>query len=98
MIKSYHVDAVIFSCTGLDGDLGATDSNEANSLIKQAMIASAERRILVADGEKFGKKSFVSICPIDDIDTIVTDREPSAAWMSLCAEKNIELVYRKDAI
>lgn len=98
MIKSYHVDAVIFSCTGLDGDLGATDSNEANSLIKQAMIASAERRILVADGEKFGKKSFVSICPIDDIDTIVTDREPSAAWVSLCAEKNIELVYRKDAI
>ena len=98
MIKSYHVDAVIFSCTGLDTNLGATDSNEANSLIKQAMIASADRRILVLDNEKFDKKSFVSICSLDDIDTIVTDRKPSEKWVNICAEKNIELFCGKDVL
>ncbi len=94
MIKSYHVDTVIFSCSGLDTDLGATDSNEAHSLIKQAMIASAERRILVLDNEKFDKKSFVSFCSLDEIDAVVTDSRPPEKWLSVCAEKNIQLVYR----
>lgn len=96
MIKSYHVDTVILSCKGLDTDLGATDSNEGDSLIKQAMISSAERKVLALDGEKFDKKSFVSVCSLNDIDTIVTNKIPSEKWMNVCAEKNIELLYGKD--
>ena len=59
MIDSYHVDTAICSCKGLDINLGVTDSNEGDSLIKQAMLAQAERRILALDSEKFDKKSFV---------------------------------------
>ncbi len=96
MIKSYHVDTVILSCKGLDTDLGATDSNEGDSLIKQAMIASAEKRILALDGEKFDKKSFVSVCGLEGIDVVVTNSAPSEKWINVCAEKNIELVYKKE--
>ena len=94
MIKSYHVDTAIFSCSGLDTELGATDSNEAHSLIKQAMIASADKKILVLDNEKFDKKSFVSFCPLDSIDAVVTDCQPSEKWINVCAEKNIDLFYK----
>lgn len=93
MINSYHVNTVICSCRGLDTALGVTDSNENDSLIKQAMIASAERRILALDSEKFDKKSFVKVCDAKDIDIIVTDREPSEKWQSFCTENNIEIVY-----
>ena len=57
MINSYHVDTAICSCKGIDMSLGITDSNENDSLIKQAMIHSAERRILAIDSDKFDKKS-----------------------------------------
>ncbi len=93
MIKSYHVDIAICSCKGLDTELGVTDSNEADSLIKQAMLSSAERRILALDGEKFDKKAFVRVCSCEDIDVLVTDVQPSEKWINFCAEKNIELVY-----
>ncbi len=93
MINSYHVNTVICSCRGLDTALGVTDSNENDSLIKQAMIASAERKILALDSEKFDKKSFVKVCDAKDIDIIVTDREPSEKWQSFCTENNIEIVY-----
>lgn len=93
MINSYHVDTVICSCKGLDTLLGVTDSNENDSLIKQAMIASAERKILALDGEKFDKKSFVKVCDAKDIDIIVTDTEPSEKWQSFCSENKIEIVY-----
>jgi DeoR/GlpR family transcriptional regulator of sugar metabolism len=93
MIKSYHVDKVILSCKGLDTELGATDSNEGDSLIKQAMISSAEKKILALDREKFDKKSFVSVCALKDIDTIITNVTPPEKWITICNEKKIELVY-----
>ena len=93
MINSYHVDTAICSCKGLDMALGITDSNESDSLIKQAMINAAERRILVADGEKFDKKSFVKVCDAKDVDVIVTDSEPSEKWLSFCRENDIDIVY-----
>ena len=93
MINSYHVDTAIYSCKGLDMALGITDSNESDSLIKQAMIHSSERRILAVDSDKFDKKSFVKVCNATDVDIIVTDTEPSEKWIGFCHENNIELIY-----
>ncbi len=93
MINSYHVDTAICSCKGFDMTLGITDSNESDCLIKQAMINSAERRILALDSEKFDKKSFVKVCQATDVNIVVTDTEPSERWIGFCHENDIELVY-----
>ena len=93
MIKSYHVDTAICSCKGLDTELGVTDSNEKDSLIKQAMFASAEKKILALDSEKFDKKSFVKVCAANKIDVIVTDKEPSEKWIRFCEEADVDLIY-----
>jgi len=93
MINSYHVDTAICSCKGIDMELGVTDSNEHDSLIKQAMFASAERRILALDAAKFDGKSFVKVCGFRDVDLLVTNAEPSDTWLSFCNEKNIEIIY-----
>lgn len=93
MINSYHVDTSICSCKGIDMTLGVTDSNETDSMIKQAMLGSAERRILALDSEKFDKKSFVRICELTDVDIIVTDSKPEEKWLTFCAEKEIDMIY-----
>ena len=93
MINSYHVDTAICSCKGLDTALGVTDSNENDSIIKQEMLNSADRRILTLDSDKFDKKSFVKVCDIKNIDMIVTDKEPSEKWLSICSDHGLELVY-----
>lgn len=93
MIRSYHVDTAICSCKGIDMALGVTDSNENDCLIKQAMIACAERRILALDAEKMDKKSFVKVCDFEDVDILVTDSEPQEKWRGFCREQNIELIY-----
>ncbi len=95
MINSYHVDTAICSCKGIDMTLGVTDSNEGDSLIKQAMLSSAEKRILALDGDKFDKKSFVKVCKATGIDIIVTDSEPQERWIRFCEENNIDLIYNK---
>jgi len=93
MISSYHVRVAICSCRGLDMELGVTDSNENDSLIKQAMFASAEQRILAMDATKFDAKSFVKVCDLRDVDVLVTEQAPSDAWQSYCNDKGIQLIY-----
>lgn len=93
MVNSYHVDTAICSCKGVDMSLGVMDSNENDSIIKQAMISSADRRILALDTEKFDKKSFVRVCDLCDVDVIVCDAEPSEKWINYCGENGISLVY-----
>lgn len=93
MVNSYHVDTAICSCKGVDMLIGVMDSNENDSLIKQAMIGSADRRILALDTEKFDKKSFVRVCDLSDIDVIVSNEEPTDKWINFCGENGISLVY-----
>lgn len=93
MISTYHVDIAICSCKGLDMSFGVTDSNENDSQIKKAILASADRRILALDSDKFDKKAFVKVCDASDVDIIVTDSEPTEKWVSFCNENNIELIY-----
>ena len=93
MIGSFHVDTAICSCRGLDMELGVTDSNENDGLIKTAMFASAERRILIIDDTKFDRKSFVKVCAPDQVDLLVTNAAPSDAWIGFCNDKNIQLIY-----
>ena len=98
MIHSYHVDTAICSCKGLDMELGITDSNESDSLIKQAMFHSAERRILALDNEKFDKKSFVKVCDFPDLDLIVTDSAPAERWISFCEERSLKLICENNSL
>ena len=93
MISSYHVDTAICSCKGIDIDLGVTDSNEKDSLIKQAMFNSAERKILAVDSAKFNKKSFVKVSDMSNVDVLITDQKPDDEWCEFCKRNKIELVY-----
>lgn len=93
MIRSYHVDIAVCSCKGLDMRMGISDSNEKDAQIKQAVFASAERRVLALDSDKFDRMSFVKVCDISDVDTIVTDAAPEAGWSEKLAALNVELIY-----
>lgn len=93
MVRGYHVDFCICSAKGIDKRLGITDSNEKDSEMKQAMFASADKRILALDSTKFDKKSFVKVCNINEIDMIVTDKDPGQDWAAAIGNSGVDLIY-----
>lgn len=93
MIRGYHVDIAVCSCKGIDMKFGITDSNEKDAQIKQAVFASAERRVLALDIDKFDRKSFVKVCDAFDVDTVVTDQKPSDTWVEYLGANGVEIVY-----
>ena len=93
MIREFHVDLAVCSSKGIDLNMGITDSNEKDSEIKRAIFAAANRKVLAVDSTKFDKISFVRVCDISDIDTVVTDTQPPERWVEHLKGKNVELVY-----
>ena len=93
MIRGFHVDLAVCSCKGMDMKLGITDSNEKDSEIKQAIFAAADRKVLAVDSTKFDKISFVRVCDVNEVDTVVTDERPSDRWVDHLKDKNVELLY-----
>jgi DeoR/GlpR family transcriptional regulator of sugar metabolism len=68
----FHVTHAIIGASRLDAS-GPSDFNSASVWIKRTMIKQAEQTILVLDHEKLEKTGFERICPLSEIDWLVTD-------------------------
>lgn len=91
-LRQYHVDALLFSCKGLD-KTGVFDSRESEVEIKRILLEQSSELILLADHSKFSRTAFVRHVGLDCIDCIVTDRDPSDEWKELCEQNGIKLVF-----
>ncbi len=92
-LKRYNVDFGIFSCRGLSLDNGVMDSNEPESQVKKAMSERSTKIIMLVDSTKFDTESFINVFSLDEIDYLVTDKKPPQAWIDICKEKYIHLIY-----
>ncbi len=64
--------------------------NEA--IVKTAICKSARRVVLLCDSAKFGQESLVRFAGFEDIDTLITDREPEGALRQALDTANVEIV------
>ncbi len=92
-IKKYNVDIALLSCKGLDINKGILDSNEAEAEIKRTMIQQANKVILLIDSTKYDKTAFVKLFDYENVDYIITDKQPREDWLELLHSHNIEVIY-----
>lgn len=92
MIRNYHVDRAIFACKGFDMENGATDSSDFHSQVKRAMMASARQKILAVDSSKFNRTSFVRIADVQELDAIITEKDPGEDWRTLLEQKSVDCI------
>ena len=76
-IRAFRFRKMILATAGIDFRNRALTMSALEEIpIKRAAMAQSERVILVADRSKFGKPSLISMIPLADVHTIVTDSEP----------------------
>lgn len=74
-IASISADLCFFGCNGISLEHGASVIGYPQMKVKQAMLRSCRKNILLADSHKFGLDYLSVICPLSEIDCIITDRE-----------------------
>jgi DeoR/GlpR family transcriptional regulator of sugar metabolism len=72
-LGALRVDTTVIAVCGLSARHGLTAHSLAEVPIKRAAIAAAQRTIAICDGSKFSRTGLGHVCPISDLDMVVTD-------------------------
>ncbi|WP_078409270.1 DeoR/GlpR family DNA-binding transcription regulator [Priestia abyssalis] len=91
MLRNYHVDKLFLGACGITQSGLSTPYEEEGLLVKE-MIKRANQVIVLADQSKFGKQMFYNVCPLEDIDIIVTYCSPDDSFQSIVDQYEIELL------
>lgn len=86
-----HADVAIMGAGGITLD-GVTNSHALLIDIQRQMIRGAQKIILCLDHSKFGRKSMIQLCDLEDVDTIVTDSQAPAELVAQLRARGIEVV------
>ncbi|WNV86006.1 DeoR/GlpR family DNA-binding transcription regulator [Umezawaea sp. Da 62-37] len=92
-LMRFTVDVAFVGASGLTGDgISVADVSEAQ--IKRTVIDRARRVVVPMDSSKFGTSDFVTVCSLDQVDLIVTERatEDVTRW---CQEHDVDLHVAK---
>lgn len=92
VLGELRVDVAFVGTNALTVRHGLSTPDPEEAAVKRAMIAAADRVVVVADGGKVGREDFVRFGSTDDIDVLVTDTDiPATAHADLVAA-GIEVV------
>lgn len=87
--QDIFADIIFIGASAVDIEYGITTPNIEKAKLKQTMLKAADKRVLVTDSSKFGRKSFAKVCSIDSLDLIISDSELKGDIIDLLKEKNL---------
>ena len=73
-VSSVRADVCVMGVSGISIEGGLTGPYPMHTELEKKIMASAKKRILVADHSKFGKIALEKVGELSDVDVIVTDR------------------------
>ncbi len=72
-LAEVRVDVAFLGTNACSVKHGLSTPDDSEAAVKRAMIAAAERRVLLADHTKFTRSSVFTYADLSDIDVLVTD-------------------------
>jgi DeoR/GlpR family transcriptional regulator of sugar metabolism len=91
-VAGMHVDQLFLGVHGMHARAGFTTPNLAEAKTNQALIASAQQVIVVADSSKWGVVGLADIGPLAAASVVITDNGLSDSARRILSEEVEELV------
>lgn len=91
MLKTINVGKAFLSVAGVT-ERGYFNSDMMLVQSEQAMLAAADRAIIVTDSSKFGKVSLSRLCGLDEVNAVITDSSMDSSWKARLESDGVELV------
>ncbi len=90
-LNEIYLDKVFISACGVDVARGITVIEPEESLTFRAMVHQAKTRIVVADSSKLGVVTPALVCPVSEINTLITDSRASDKAVASFQQLGIEV-------
>ncbi|MCX4750413.1 DeoR/GlpR family DNA-binding transcription regulator [Kitasatospora sp. NBC_01287] len=92
MLSQYHLDLAFIGVDGLTASEGCTTHDEAEAHTDRAFLRGSARSVVVADTTKIGRVTFAEICPLADIDDLVTDAALGEEQEKAIADRGVRVI------
>lgn len=90
-IRQFKVDYGIIGISGIDLDGTLLDFDYREVQAARSIIDNSRNVILVADNTKFGRNAMVRLGHLEEVDALVTDKQPPSAVNEVFVDSNVQL-------
>ena len=91
-LSELRVDKVIMGARGISLDPGLTSDFLPETLTDRAILKIARQVIIVTDHSKINRISSARLAPLDQVDTLVTDKQAPRAFVAALRRRKIEVL------
>jgi DeoR/GlpR family transcriptional regulator of sugar metabolism len=91
-LEMVNAQIVFLATNGFSIEHGVTTANMLEAEIKRKLIQRADTVVLLADSSKYGKRQALRIMPLEEVDTIITDKDLDDGIAQQLEALNIEVL------
>jgi DeoR family fructose operon transcriptional repressor len=85
-------DIAFIGANGIHASFGLSTPDPEEAAVKAAFVQSARRIVVLADSSKLDSETLVQFASLKDLDTLITDSEPSAELTAALTEAGVDVV------
>ena len=87
-LRNIYVSRLVMSTGGVTSE-GLFNSNALLVDTERQMIRAAEQVTLVADHSKFGQRALSHLCPLEEVNQVISDDQLNQEWQDALQERGI---------
>ncbi len=91
-LMNFYVDIAFIGAGGITRELGISDYSLEVARLNEHIIRHARKSVLVAHSKKFGINCMSVTCPLDGVDTIISDTNLPVSEQEYLIKQGIETV------
>lgn len=97
LMQRRQFDLAFVSVSGITLERGYLGPRELHTVYAKTIRSCAERLVILATAEKFGRNDKFSVLRPDEVNVIVTERQPSIEYYRMLERSNTKIVFEAPA-
>lgn len=91
-LDKYNFKKAFIGVNGVSTGEGFTTPNELEAVVDDEVVRKSKETFILADKSKFGAVAFSTICKIEDVDYIITNRLPNSSLTRGIQKSKVKIV------
>ena len=93
-LDRYNFDKAFVGVNGVSTGEGFTTPNELEAIIDGKVVRKSKETFILADETKFGAVAFSTICKIEDVDYIITNKPLNSNLAEDIGKSGVKIIYK----
>ncbi|MFJ7962447.1 DeoR/GlpR family DNA-binding transcription regulator [Streptomyces sp. NPDC096324] len=92
ILDELSLDITFLGVDAIDPESGAAAHHEGEAAINRLLVRRAAKVVVVADSSKIGRRAFASICPVTQIDILITDTQALKDDVQRFSDRGVQVI------